>query len=184
MGNSIIDRLKQAGITITRESPGLISASPADRLTDELRQLIRSNKPALLAMLEAKHDGRTIRPAGLSKKLVNASLALDCQLAEDDACRAAQGLLVRYRLPKPVFIEPPPQHPTTPIPAFKTAKPMPWLHADAPWRMAARDYYLHHAQCQQCQGAGQGRGNRCDAGLDLWQAYQAAESAINGGAHH
>jgi len=55
----------------------------------------------------------------------------------------------------------------------------PHHHVAAPWRMAAREYYQHHAQCQQCQGAGQGRGHRCDAGLDLWQAYQAAGSDVS-----
>ena len=33
------------------------------------------------------------------------------------------------------------------------------------------DYLLHHWQCPNCCGAGQGRGQRCTVGAALWAAY-------------
>jgi len=55
----------------------------------------------------------------------------------------------------------------------------PHHHVDAAWLEVSKLYYMHHVNCQQCQGASQGRGHRCAPGLDLWQAYQAAENTIN-----
>lgn len=33
------------------------------------------------------------------------------------------------------------------------------------------DYLLHHWTCKTCCAAGQGRGDRCSPGADLWAAY-------------
>ncbi len=38
-------------------------------------------------------------------------------------------------------------------------------------RQPARDYYAHHFCCATCIGAGQLRGLRCFAGLELWGNY-------------
>lgn len=47
----------------------------------------------------------------------------------------------------------------------------------APWRELDRTYLAHHAQCNACQCAGRGYGERCDVGALLWAAY-LAESSI------
>ena len=49
----ILARLRAAGVTVTPdpERPGGVIASPRDRLTDELRCLIRANKQELVAEL-------------------------------------------------------------------------------------------------------------------------------------
>ena len=47
----------------------------------------------------------------------------------------------------------------------------------APWRELDRAYLAHHAQCNACQCAGRGYGERCPAGAALWAAY-LAESSI------
>jgi hypothetical protein len=46
----ILGRLAEAGVRLSADGDKL-RAEPADRLTDELRSLIRANKPALLARL-------------------------------------------------------------------------------------------------------------------------------------
>ncbi len=42
------------------------------------------------------------------------------------------------------------------------------------WRQADAAYLRHHFTCPSCCAAGQGRGDRCPAGADLWAAYEAA----------
>lgn len=42
------------------------------------------------------------------------------------------------------------------------------------WRQADAAYLQHHFTCPSCCAAGQGRGDRCKAGADLWVAYEAA----------
>ena len=59
-----------------------------------------------------------------------------------------------------------------------------WLHAandpapepstdPADWRELAAAYHAHHFACQTCIAAGRGSqyGQRCGAGMALWQAY-------------
>lgn len=45
---------------------------------------------------------------------------------------------------------------------------------NASWRAADEVYLSHHMQCVRCQGAGQGRGDRCADGAALWSAYALA----------
>lgn len=42
------------------------------------------------------------------------------------------------------------------------------------WRQADAAYLRHHFTCPSCCAAGQGRGDRCTAGADLWASYEAA----------
>ena len=59
-------------------------------------------------------------------------------------------------------------------PAIEKAKPHPCLtEAD---HIRADAYHRHHFGCKTCCAAGQGRGNRCGAGMGLWTAYQNEES--------
>jgi len=51
----IFRRLHEAGVRLEMQGERL-SASPASRLTDELRTLIRSNKPALVVYLDQAHQ--------------------------------------------------------------------------------------------------------------------------------
>lgn len=52
---AIFQRLYAAGVRLELQGERL-SASPAGRLNDELRALIRSNKPALAAYLDEAHQ--------------------------------------------------------------------------------------------------------------------------------
>lgn len=47
------------------------------------------------------------------------------------------------------------------------------------WRQADEDYLRHHWQCPSCCAAGQGRGQRCATGADLWASYEAASDAAH-----
>jgi hypothetical protein len=61
-------------------------------------------------------------------------------------------------------------------PAIEKAKPFPCLsNAD---HVRASKYHRHHFGCKTCCAAGQGRGNRCEIGMELWTAYQQEESTI------
>lgn len=42
------------------------------------------------------------------------------------------------------------------------------------WRQADATYLRHHFTCPSCCAAGQGRGDRCTTGADLWASYEAA----------
>jgi hypothetical protein len=53
---TILNTLRDAGLTIVLSDIGGITVTSATRPTDELRDLIRANKPALLAWLHAAND--------------------------------------------------------------------------------------------------------------------------------
>ena len=57
-------------------------------------------------------------------------------------------------------------------------KPLPKPPAEPPapdWQALHHAYMVHAMQCPQCKAAGKGEryGQRCIAGLELWQAYDA-----------
>jgi hypothetical protein len=52
----ILDTLQSAGLTVTLRPGPKVGVTPADRLTGELRDLIRDNKTALLDWLQAAND--------------------------------------------------------------------------------------------------------------------------------
>ena len=39
------------------------------------------------------------------------------------------------------------------------------------WRVLSQRYHVHHFICPHCIAAGQGFGQRCSTGLDLWNSY-------------
>jgi hypothetical protein len=47
----VLARLAAAGLTLTPVPPDRLAIAPRDRITDDLRALVRGNKPALLAHL-------------------------------------------------------------------------------------------------------------------------------------
>lgn len=49
-----------------------------------------------------------------------------------------------------------------------------FFHVDAPWRALAQAYQQHANTCPHCVTAGQGRGQRCNDGWPLWDAYTIA----------
>ncbi len=64
---------------------------------------------------------------------------------------------------------PTPATAATPAPADSTGAP-----SLIDWRQADAEYLRHHFTCPSCCAAGQGRGDRCPAGADLWATYEAA----------
>ena len=56
-----------------------------------------------------------------------------------------------------------------PLPKPPAAQPAP------DWQALHHAYMVHAMQCPQCKAAGKGEryGQRCIAGLELWQAYEA-----------
>ena len=109
------------------------------------------------------NDGeKTPQIAGLSQKLIDASVALDRQQAAlPDDLPVCDG----------VWPNGPAWSPTE-ISTYQ-ARQGSW-HVSAAWRPAARAYLNHHAHCPQCKVAGRRLGNRCDTGGKLWAAYQDA----------
>ena len=53
---NIFECLHDAGLTVSLITNGGLGVSPASRLTDDLRTLIRDNKPSLLDWLTAAND--------------------------------------------------------------------------------------------------------------------------------
>jgi hypothetical protein len=89
---SLVDQLKQAGVTLSLTATGALAVSPASQLTDDLRALIRADKAGLIDWVKAANDLAPLQTAaathigtarlpGLSPKLLAASLILDAQIA-------------------------------------------------------------------------------------------------------
>jgi hypothetical protein len=53
---AIVEAIHAAGLTLTATPDGRVKIVPADRLTGELADLIRANKPALVDWLQAAND--------------------------------------------------------------------------------------------------------------------------------
>jgi hypothetical protein len=182
----IVAQLRSDGFALTLEGDKII-VTPAQKLTDSIRGLIRANKPAIY---EALADGQdlpqadigTIRPPGMTDRFLAASQALDRQIADQDlqqregmARSATAEVLSLFAKSKPTPTDPH-RFDSAPIPAPRpapAAKPKPddWFHVDAPWRPLAKAYYAHHVNCKACQSSGQGRGERCGTGAALWSVY-------------
>ena len=60
---NIFECLHDAGLTVSLVTNGGLGVSPASRLTDDLRTLIRDNKPFLLDWLTAANDPAPEPPA-------------------------------------------------------------------------------------------------------------------------
>lgn len=157
----ILDRLESAGLKVSLLGPDQIEVRPKSLITDELRQLIRDNKPRLMAWLR----GGTVRPPGLSQKLFDASVELDSLIE-------AQDILRGYRLNRAPEPEPEPQTAPTQVEPAPPPRPPETKHIDADWHAAAEAYHQHHFSCTACKSAGQGRGERCNTGSALWAIYQ------------
>ena len=181
---SLLSELRGAGFNLMLEN-GTVLVSPASKLTDSERQLIRLNKKELvLALSKPPVDIGTIRPPGMTDRFLAASQALDRQIADQDlqqregmARAATAEVLSLFTRSKPTPTDPH-RFDSAPIPAPRpapAAKPKPddWFHVDAPWRPLAKAYYAHHVNCKACQSSGQGRGDKCGTGDALWSVYMA-----------
>jgi hypothetical protein len=182
---SLLSELRGAGFNLTLEN-GTVLVSPASKLTDSERQLIRSNKKELVqALSEPQVDIGTIRPPGLTGRFLAASLALDRQIADQDLqqregmARAATAEVLSLFTRSKSAPTDPRQFNSAPIPAPRPApaKPPRPQVGDAAWQLregAHRRYQAHHWGCLTCIGAGQGRGDKCSTGAALWSIYETA----------
>ncbi len=93
----IIAGMQQQGFALSLTSTGGLAVTPASRLDDQQRALIRDHRAAIMAHLTAANDSTahpeintgTVRPPpGLSPKMLAASLALDAQIAASGALPA------------------------------------------------------------------------------------------------
>lgn len=174
----IIDQLRGAGLSLTVKPDGRLTVSPSTNLTDDLRELIRANKPMLMDWLraatpDAANDPAanaqpgTQRPVDLPPTLLAASQALDAQIV-------AAGLsLAPPEQPKPKLATVNKQV----CPKVDTPPPKPpkVKHADREWKTLATAYFKHHAHCAACIAAGLNpRYQRCGVGASLWIGYQSA----------
>jgi hypothetical protein len=63
MTATVLERLNSAGLTVALIEDGLIGVSPKDRLTDDLRALIRSQREVILAALRPAVPVLNVSPA-------------------------------------------------------------------------------------------------------------------------
>ena len=193
----VIEQLHDAGLVLTVKPTGVLYVEPANRLTDDLRQLIRGNKPGIMAELQEAKDPSpttttapdlpqvdigTIRPPGLTGRFLAASLALDRQITDQDLqqregiARAATAEVLSLFTRSKSAPTDPRQFDSAPIPAPRPApaKPPRAQVGDAAWQLregAHRRYQAHHWGCLACIGAGQGGGDKCSTGAALWSVY-------------
>ncbi len=160
MDSSVIEKICETGLNVGVLNDDKIEVWPRDRITDEIRALIRAHKPQLVALLKSDP---TIRPHGLSKKLLLASMELDAEILVADILRG-------FRLKR--ASEPEPQIAPTQVEPPPPPRPPETKHIEADWHAAAEAYHKHHFSCTACKSAGQGRGVRCGAGMALWVDYQ------------
>jgi len=147
---------RQNSTTETTETPLLgvltVQSGRSYEKHDFSNQAANDPTPSTTVQALPPTDGAvaTVRPAGLSPKLLAASLALDALQAglDRDLSIVASGL-----------------------PGQEATKP--WHHIEASWRELAAVYNQHHFQCPSCIAAGQGRGFRCGTGAALWASYQS-----------
>ena len=166
MVTDVIDRLKSAGLTVTLLPPDRLEVSPKNRITDELRVMIRANKPALMIWLQ----GTTLPTAhrlDVSPRLRSASAALDAQVL-------ASGGSLEVPPEKPAEVSPNLDTPSTTKRWSGKSPPhvLSLPHVFSDWLPLATAYHDHHWKCRTCQAASQGRGLRCGAGMALWVNYQ------------
>ncbi len=138
----------------------------AERLADSLVNRDRDSDDRRLC-LECRHlhGAGPYRCGNARAADVRADLARDLVLTLQ-RCHGYEAA----RLPMGVMVD---AAPLTPAPAPEA----PRTPSGPSWRELDRAYLAHHAQCNACQCAGRGYGERCDVGAPLWAAY-LAESSI------
>ena len=147
------------------------ASQDAERLADSLVNRDRDDDDRRLC-LECRHlrgagpyRCGNARAAGLHADLAR-GLVLTLQRCHgyDDA-----------RLPVGVVVDAAPLAPASepaPAPAPTPSGPT--------WRELDRAYLAHHQQCNACQCAGRGYGQRCAIGMQLWTAYSSMNSDLKG----
>lgn len=189
----IIAGMQAQGLELTLSATGGLAVTPASRLNDHQRGLIRDNRAAIMARLSAANDPQQ------SKKLLirdrehdDRRMCLECSCLTGGMggwrCTAFRqrgarepglpadlvGMLQRC----PVFVAGEPStsgYYTTARPSNGPKIPSqvnargPWLSASE--TAAAQEYHHHHAHCPQCQSAGRGHTKHCGAGAALWNDY-------------
>ena len=149
---------RQNSTTETTETPLLgvltVQSGRSYEKHDFSNQAANDPTPSTTVQALPPTDGAvaTVRPAGLSPKLLAASLALDALQAGLDrdlsiVASGSPGQEARQEATKP-----------SPDPAA--------------WHELAEAYHLHHFACKTCIAAGQGYGWRCGVGAALWTSYQ------------
>ena len=152
---------RQNSTTETTETPLLgvltVQSGRSYEKHDFSNQAANDPTPSTTVQALPPTDGAvaTVRPAGLSPKLLAASLALDALQAglDRDLSIVASG---------------------SPGQEARQEATRPWHHIEASWRELAEAYHQHHFACKTCIAAGQGRGFRCGTGAALWTTYQSA----------
>lgn len=171
----IIEQLHQAGLSLTVKPNGNLSVSPSTSLTDDLRSLIRENKPVLIDWLRttapgAANDPTTTPRHELTPKLKAASEALDRQIV-------AAGLSLTPST-HPVLRLATNQTPKQSSPHAKRPEvEKPWHRLGSAWCVLAEAYNAHHVTCNVCIAAGRGAGYglRCGVGASLWTVCQSTQ---------
>ena len=88
-------RLVKGGFALSCTDDDRLAVCPADRLTDDLRDNIRKNKPILLQMLREEAD--TIREAIMERAaIIEYDAGATRPVADDQACAGMR--VYRYRL--------------------------------------------------------------------------------------
>lgn len=143
----------------------------AERLADSLVSRDRDDDDRRLC-LECRHlrGAGPYRCGNARAAGVHADLARDLVLTLQrchgyDAARLPMGVIVDAAPPAPAS-EP------APAPAPTPSGPT--------WRELDRAYLAHHQQCNACQCAGRGYGQRCAIGMQLWTAYSSMNSDLKG----
>ena len=155
------------------------SDSEAERLADTLVQCDREGD-GMHACMECRHlqtNGHwrcgNWQSAGVAVRAGDAGLARAMAM---QAQRCPGFAAAALPATAPPFVAASVDPPTAPDPVQPQAS-SPDRSPTAPWRELDRAYLAHHAQCNACQCAGRGYGERCPAGAALWAAY-LAESSI------
>lgn len=147
MTAAALDQLRQGGFSLSLV-PGTadrLLVKPAAKVTSEVRELVGSNRAAIVAALtaEAANDHRLTEPPPAPNPYRLDGLPGDGIPTAPDW----QGL-------------PDPDEPGV-------------SRAERFRRLSER-YFLHSMECDHCCAAGRGYGARCDVGQPLWAATQSA----------
>lgn len=168
-----------AGLSVTLAASGNLFIRPPELLTPDLRDMLVEHKPALLVFLHDAHS-TTRRLLDLAQRACDAHgdgpLARS-QMQDDILATPVHmhaDLLAHFEAQYPAQAVVEKQGTSSTVSRVGTSSP-PRAGVSEAWRDADRAYQAHHVNCRTCQCAGQGRGEHCAEGAELWTRYCDAE---------
>lgn len=151
---TVIAALQSAGLALTLTPERGLGVTPASKLTNDLRGLIKVHRDELVRWL-----GRCASNDPASSELLKpppAPAVVTSPVSSEVSTVETVGQVNKLAVNSPV-------------------------NKVAPdWKALDMAYQAHHVNCPTCIAAGKGYGLRCGVGASLWAAYDAMDMPVHG----